>query len=118
MAECMSAGCYRKTGGCARAQRSVHAVCCAAAVTPGSRPGCGRKLWPQDARILHLPLSPVPRPAAFDGSPVTCYCLLVNVPKGQAYSLGHRRSAAPVTCEQDPGFTISGEYTAPLGNAR
>lgn len=68
MAECMSAGCYRKT--------------------------------------------------AFDGSPVTCYCLLVNVPDGQAYSLGHRRSAAPVTCEQDPGFTISGEYTAPLGDDR
>lgn len=35
----------------------------------------------------------------------------MDVPEGQAYALGHRRSEEPVSCEQPEGFTISGEYT-------
>lgn len=43
---------------------------------------------------------------------------MVTVPKGQAYSLGHRRSAEPVTCDQPEGYTISGEYTNASGDDR
>lgn len=63
-----------------------------------------------DARLSPRP--PFHTPPAFDGSPVTCYCPLVEVPEGRAYSIGSRRSRdEPVSCEQPEGYAISGEYT-------
>ncbi len=54
------------------------------------------------------------RKEAFDGSPVTCYCLLVDVPEGQQYGLGRHRDEPAGSCDQPEGYSISGEYTAPI----
>lgn len=50
---------------------------------------------------------------AWDGSPVTCYCPVTNVPEGQAYSLGRHREDPAYPCNQPQGYIISGEYTNP-----
>lgn len=52
------------------------------------------------------------RKPAWDGSPITCYCPMVQVPEGQSYGLGRRNSTAEFPCAQPDGYTISGEYTA------
>ena len=37
---------------------------------------------------------------------------MVQVPAGQVYSIGSRRSREePVSCDQPEGYMISGEYT-------
>lgn len=98
MAECMSAACYEKEG---EARRGSVARPCAMA---------GRRAL-HTSQLRHSPVTgPCPLPA-FDGSPISCYCLWVDVPAGQAYTIGSRNTDEPVSCEQPEGFAISGEYT-------
>lgn len=89
--------------------RSSLAAPCLPDPCPCLRAGAALPFEPCNTPVPTPPLSP---DSAFDGSPVTCLCLLVTVPKGQAYSLGHNRSAEAVACDQPAGYTVSGEYTS------
>ncbi len=47
------------------------------------------------------------RKKAFDGSPVTCYCPIYDVPSGVTYYLGSK-IGSPISCTQPAGYVVSG----------
>ena len=102
-ANCMSAACVRETGERAHAAARALRQRCTARATP-----CATRR-PSPPCAARPPPPPPPRCAAFDGSPVTCFCPIVNT--SEPYQVG-----APFTTPTDtlctshlPGYLLSGK---------